>query len=145
MAIGDIPADWRVRRLAVRVSFNDEEGRFPHGVQFVDVESAETREALRPELAALLAFYGYDDLDVPMVRGRDRRVTRWISQWAYEATGDDGRPLYAGIRYVSRLNSDWTCWAVFDDVSIDELTRRPILVTDPDYRAVATLYGLTPY
>lgn len=129
MEIGDIPADWRQRRSAVHVRLpaaaND---RLSRGVQFLDVESLETRETLRGVLAPLLALWGLDDLDISDVRGRDRRITRYIAQWAYEQVDEDDRQLYAGVRYLSRLNTDWECWAVFDIVAIEELVRRPIFV-----------------
>lgn len=142
MNIGAIPADWRQRRIAVHVRFPGTH-EFAHGVRFLDVEALGTREALLGELGSVLAFYGHQDLDVPTVRGRDRRITRWIAQWAHDATDDEGRPRFAGIRYLSRLNSDWECWAVFDHVPMEELSRRPILPTDDALRSVAESYGLT--
>lgn len=75
--------------------------RFPAGVRFLDVEAPETREGLRHELASILAFYGYDDLDVAVVRGADRRITRWIGQWAYDQSDERGNPMFAGVRYLS--------------------------------------------
>jgi hypothetical protein len=147
MNVGDIPADWRQRRGAVRVCFPDEgaNATFSTGVRFLDIESVQTREALLPDFEPLLKFYGYPDLDVAVVRGHDRRITRYISQWTYEQRDEDDRPLYAGIRYLSRLNSDWECWAVFDYVGIEELTRRPILAHDEALKRIAKLYGLTVY
>lgn len=147
MAVGDIPADWRQRRTAVRVGFpsGGHNAKFKDGGQFLDIESVETREAMRSDLAPLLAYYHYDDLDVALVRGRDRRVTRYISQWVFEQADEDGDPLYAGIRYLSRLNTAWECWAVFDDVEIEELERRPIRGDDRSYKKIAKLYGLTPH
>lgn len=144
MHVGDIPADWRQRRIAVHVRFPAEES-FAAGVRFLDIESAETREVLRQKLAPSLAFYGFSDLDVATVRGGDRRITRWIGQWAYDQAKDDGTPMYAGIRYLSRLNSDWECWAVFNDVPIEELNQRPILRTDDALLRIADLYGLTAH
>jgi hypothetical protein len=82
---------------------------------------------------------------VATVRGGDRRITRLIGQWAYEQADDEGRPRFAGIRYLSRLNTRWECWGVFDDVSIEEMTRRPILATDPALRSVCKTYSLTPH
>jgi hypothetical protein len=147
MDVGDIPADWRQRRTAVRVALpaKGQNAKFPDGIRFLDVEAVETREAMRPDFEPLLAFYKYTDLDIPVVRGRDRRMTRYISQWAFDQTDDQGRPLYAGIRYLSRLNNDWECWAVFDDVGLEELDRRPILGEDAAFHRVAKLYGLTPH
>lgn len=147
MNVGDIPADWRQRRTAVRVGFPEEgqNAKFPDGVRFLDIESVETREAMREDLAELLAYYHYPDLDVALVRGRDRRVTRYISQWVFEQADENGQPLYAGIRYLSRLNSEWECWAVFEDVEMEELERRPIRGEDPSYQRIAKLYGLNPH
>jgi hypothetical protein len=147
MNVGDIPADWRQRRTAVRVSFpeGEQNAKFPGGVRFLDIESVETREALREDLAQLLAYYGYPDLDVALIRGRDRRLTRYISQWVFERTDEAGNPLYAGIRYLSRLNTDWELWAVFDDVEMKELERRPIRREDASYQRIAKLYGLIPH
>jgi len=146
MNVGDIPADWRQRRTAIQVTFpEDQTTPFASGVRFLDIESIETREAIRPDFEPLLAFYGYPDLDVPVVRGHDRRVTRYISQWAFEQRDDKGSPLYAGIRYLSRLDSKWELWAVFDDVDLEVKTRRPILPRDLALVRVAKIYGLTPY
>jgi hypothetical protein len=43
------------------------------------------------------------------------------------------------------LNTDWECWAVFDDVPIVEINRRPILRTDEALLRVAKSYGLTAH
>lgn len=68
MRVGDIPADWRQRRGAVRVRFADAANRsFAAGVRFLDIESVHTREALLPDFEPLLRFYGYADLDVAVV------------------------------------------------------------------------------
>jgi len=99
MNVGDIPADWRQRRVAVHVRFPKDE--LNRDVQFLDVESMQTREALLPDFEPLLA--------------------------------------------LSRLNTDWECWAAFDRVPIEELTRRPILREDEALNRTATLYGLTIY
>jgi hypothetical protein len=144
MNLGDVPAAWRQRRLAVNVEFLTS-GRFEHGVKFLDVEAAATRELLKRELAGVLAYWGHADLDVATVRGGDRRVTRIISQWAYDQAEDDGTPRYAGVRYISRLDSAWECWAVFEDVEVKEITRQSVLETDAALRRVADLYGLTVY
>ena len=38
-----------------------------------------------------------------------------LSRCIYEQTDDLGRPTFAGIRYESRLNAEWECWAIFHD------------------------------
>jgi hypothetical protein len=112
---------------------------------FLDVEAAETRAVLRSEIGELLAYYGYSDLDVPTVRGGDRRVTRWIGRWGYEQRDADDRLQFAGIRYLSRLSSEWECWALFEDVALDEQERRPITRGDHALKRLADLYGLTVF
>jgi hypothetical protein len=137
MNLGEVPAAWRQRRLAVRARFLAT-GRFASGVRFLDVEARQTREALKIELAGLLSYWGHEELDVSTVRGGDRRVTRLISQWAYDQSDSAGRPLYAGIRYLSRLDTEWECWAVFEDVEIEELERQCELTPPSDVSLLNT-------
>ena len=62
MALGEVPADWRHRRLAVcAVPATDDTNPT---IRCLDVEAAETRALLRDELGELLAYHGYSDLDV---------------------------------------------------------------------------------
>jgi RES domain len=96
MLSGEVPADWRYRRLAVRAA-PESNGTPP---RFLDVENLATRETLRDELGELLAFFGYTDLDVAVVRGADRRITRWVGAWAYDQRDEQGAPVYAGVRYL---------------------------------------------
>ena len=141
MLSGEVPADWRHRRLAVRVR-PVENGST---VRFLNVETLDTRQVLRSELAELLAFHGYKDLDVSVVRGGDRRITRWIGRWAFLQRDDDGAPTYAGVRYLSRLSTSWECWAVFNRVKLEEQERRPILRGDDSLARIASAYGLTVF
>jgi transposase len=62
MALGEVPADWRHRRLAVRAT--PEPSRAIPAIHFLDIEAAQTRAVLRNELGELLAYYGLSDLDV---------------------------------------------------------------------------------
>ncbi|HST55233.1 MAG TPA: RES family NAD+ phosphorylase [Solirubrobacteraceae bacterium] len=143
MALGEIPADWRHRRLAVRAQ--PAPGETIPTIRFLDVEAAETRAVLRQELGELLAFYGYSDLDVPTIRGVDRRVTRWIGRWAYEQRDSEDRLQFAGIRYLSRLSSEWECWALFEGVPLIEHERRPISRENEALVRIANLYELTVF
>ena len=67
MPAGEVPADWRNQRIAVQVEFVPNE-LLPE-LRFLDIEALRTRRKLRTDLASLLAYYGYEDLDVPTVRG----------------------------------------------------------------------------
>jgi hypothetical protein len=135
MRPGDVPADWRLRRLAVRAEASG-------GARFLDVEAPSTRRTLAVQLAAVLASYGALDLDVAAIRSGDRRVTRAISYWAWSRMNDDGDPVYAGIRYLSRLDTAWECWGIFDDVPLQELERRSITPSMSELQSVATSFGL---
>ena len=54
-------------------------------------------------------------------------------------------PDVAGIRYLSRLDSAWECWAVFDRVDLLELESRALTPTDEAVQSVAVAYGLTVF
>ncbi len=140
MLSGEVPADWRHRRLEVRATPSPGQPE-----RFLDVEALGTRQALRGELGGLLAFYGYQDLDVAVIRGGDRRITRWVGAWAHEHEDRTGVPLYAGIRYLSRLNTAWECWAVFNRVELTELERKPILRGDAALSRISSSFGLRVY
>ena len=137
MPVGGVPADWRFRRTAVRV-------RVPTDAVFLDVESGITHDYLQSPLALGLSALGVTELDVATVRGRDRRVTRLISEWAYSATkpGTDNEPAYAGVRYLSRLDTNWECWAVFEDTELQEEEKHPITLDMPDLRQVSDRWDL---
>jgi len=83
MGIGEVPADWRNQRIAVRASCVQSE--LLPTIRFLDVEALKTRRELEADLAPLLAYYGYSELDVPTVRGGDRRITRWIGDHSLTA------------------------------------------------------------
>lgn len=133
--LGSVPADWRFQRVAVRVTL---QGSLP----FLDLESPDTLEHLRVTLADRLVAFGYTDFDMGVVCGTDRRVTRLISQWAYDELDDDGRSLYGGIRYMSRVAPEYECWAAFEDCSIEVLEELAISEEDPNLRKIAERYGL---
>ncbi len=140
MNVGEVPADWRNQRIAVQATFVPTES-LP-SIRFLDVEALKTRRHLENELAPLLAYYGYSELDVPTVRGGDRRITRWIGKWTFEQREPGGEPSFAGIRYLSRLNTEWECWAVFHDVEIKELSRQPIEPENPALVSIARTFSI---
>lgn len=49
---------------------------------------------------------------------------------------------FAGIRYGSRLSSEWTCWAVFPGVELEPREALPIEREMPDLVAVAERFSL---
>jgi hypothetical protein len=100
------------------------------------------RAILRKELAWLLASLGLEDIDVAAIRSTDRRLTRWVAQWAWDRHEAHTSPPFAGIRFCSRLGSEWECWAVFEDALPAEQERKSILRQDEALKRVAALYDL---
>lgn len=110
MAVGAIPADWRTRRQIAQFSLQDP-------LPFLNVDAPSTHTFLTAQMASHLAGLSIDHLDVSVVRGSNRLVTRAIAAWAYVAADDEGRSLFSGLRYESRLGP-YECWAIFAGVAI---------------------------
>lgn len=143
MGFGELPADWRDRRAVVHASFKSSPER--PILRFVDVQASATLRHLEKALAGLLNVYGYKKLNLPIVAGADRRITRWISKYVQAQKDDDGVPLFAGIRYLSRMGTDWECWAVFQGVEIVRESTASIAVDDATFQKVAKHYGLKAF
>jgi hypothetical protein len=135
MAVGSIPADWRNRRLLVRLELVEP-------LPFLDVERTETHTFLTAQLAPTLEALDIPNLDIATVRGPNRFVTRAIAEWAYAAKDDDDNFLYSGLRYESRLGPH-ECWALFSGTRIAVIEEMAISKTHTDLLAVARDYGLT--
>ncbi|GGF19648.1 hypothetical protein [Subtercola lobariae] len=93
-------------------------------------------------MAQTLEALQVENLDVSLVRGANRLLTRAMSQWAYAASNDDGVLCYSGIRYGSRLG-DYECWAVFAGTQLDELSAQSIEKSNEDLQSTARVFGLT--
>lgn len=137
MRVGNVAADWRDRRCRVQVAID------LHAPPFLDVDDAETLQRLDEELRPQLDAWEVDQLDTGIIRGRDRRVTRLIADWSWSYRSDAEPHGFAGIRYVSRLDSTMECWAVFDDIEVREMARTAIAARDTDVRYAAKKLGLT--
>ncbi|MDQ6831845.1 MAG: RES domain-containing protein, partial [Chloroflexota bacterium] len=100
--------------------------------------------ALRDRFAPLAVARGLPDFDLSAVTSAHRLLTQRIARHLYEQTSDAGEPLFAGIRYPSRLGGSWTCWAVFSEQMRG--VRGPveaIFPDDPGLRGAANLFGLS--
>ena len=103
---GVLPEEWRLgRRLGST--------RLDEGLVFADFASAETFQILTEELAPLLVRFGFEEFDLSLITSRRRRVTQEAARYAYEMAGSG--QVFAGVRYLSRLNPAWELWAVFHD------------------------------
>lgn len=137
---GLLPADWRMRRRIGHTVLDP-------SLRFVDLSDVGTMQHLRTGLAPLADRLGIIDVDLSSVTSQQRRFTQGIARYIYDQVDEIGHPRFAGIRYPSRLNPEWECWAIFDD-RIRHLPGWPNIPSsffpdDPDLQEVARLFGLT--
>lgn len=115
--------------------------------QFVDLGTAQTSQYLGEALAVQALAHGAIDIDQSLLMESRRGFTNAIARFVYELRNDDGAPRFAGIRYVSRLDSTWECWAVFADrmQHIPGMPDRPesIPPDDPGLLEIASIFRLT--
>jgi hypothetical protein len=98
---------------------------------------------LRPVLAPIAAALGLPDVDLSAVTGPSRLLAQEAARYIYEQYGEAGQPQCAGIRYTSRLDRTWECWAVFGDRLRHRVTRvDAIAATDAALHAAAKVLGL---
>lgn len=134
---GIVPRTWRADRHLCTTTLDP-------SLRFVDIMAGESIHHLRLALAPIGAKLGLSDLDVNMVLGPYRRLTQARARYIYDLTDLHGRPSYAGIRYVSRLNPSWECWALFSDRLRHTLgLPETIFPDDPGLTEAAALLGLT--
>jgi hypothetical protein len=135
-----VGADWQTQRMVTHTVLEP-------SLLFVDLTAAETIQYLRRPLAAVAHSLGLPDIDEAAVIGPNRAFTQRVARYLYEQCDDEGHPLYAGIRYCSRLDLEWECWALYAD-RMKHLPGMPalsetIFPDDPDLMKIASLWGLT--
>lgn len=136
MVVGGVPRDWRLKRSIAVIHAS---GPLP----FLDVESGDTMAFLSERLASELVALGYDDnLTIGEVCNQDRRLSRAIARYAYTAADDEENFLYSGIRYCSKLDPRWECWAVFEGTDVYQSASKPIQEMEPALTAVADRWDL---
>lgn len=136
MNVGSVAADWRLRRVKARVLCEE-------SLPFVDVEDPSTLaflgDVLEKDLAALDI---QQPLDVSLMRGRDRRIPRLVSRWAYNEQDESGSPVFSGLRYESKLGK-YECWAIFDGTPVRSVDLAAVSKDDPELMQVANMFKLT--
>lgn len=108
---------------------------------FVDVDDPHTHTFLTQHAARDLLGTGVGNLDVAVVRGAERRITRAIAAWLYAQTDATGAPQFSGIRYISRLGP-YECWAIFDGTAV-EVAAEERVESHPELDDVMEAFGLT--
>ena len=129
-----LESDWLQRR---RVGFSR---IVAHG-DVVDITHADSLAHLNEALAPLLTVLGIDELDLSSLTNQNHRVlTQYAARYIY-------RHEFAGIRYTSRLGTNWECWALFEGRFHHEMGYRSfpenIAPDDSDLLSVARRFGIT--
>jgi hypothetical protein len=107
---GIIPVEWYRGRQVIATTLDP-------SLRFVDLEAPETIHFLRlvPTIGKAAASLGFHDLDHAILTSKNRKLTQKIALFVYAQRDPAGQPLFAGLRYSSRLHPSWECWALFQD------------------------------
>lgn len=137
---GLIDADWRLRRRIGHTIIDPT-------LRFVEITHGETIQHLRTACASLATRLNLGDIDLSLLTSQERRFTQGCARYIYDQSDESGTPLFAGVRYFSRLDPEWECWAVFED-RVRHMPGWPGFPATPapddkDLLSVARLFGLT--
>ncbi|MCR1785368.1 RES family NAD+ phosphorylase [Nocardioides carbamazepini] len=136
MVVGGVPQDWRLQRVMGELALVDP-------LPFLDVEHPTTHAHLSDVLAPELVALGYKaGIDISDVCNQDRRLSRAIADYAFTATEPDGTSTYSGIRYMSRISSQWECWAIFEGTQVEIKDERGLQLNDAALESVANMWDL---
>jgi len=137
---GLIRAVWRHQRVVGHTIVNPD-------LMFADLTTLQTSAHLREALATQALAHGATDIDQSLFMEPRRGFTQEVAHYIYELQNEDGTPRFAGIRYISRLDIRFECWAVFAD-RMEHVRGMPslpetIFPDDPDLLEVASIFRLT--
>jgi len=134
---GVVPEDWRLERRKASTHLDS-------SLLFADFTDPRSLVVLRRELASLLMHLGLEDFDLSSMTGPQRRLTQGAARYVYELTDFSSQPIFAGIRYLSRLNYHWELWALFDDrmLHTPAETFGTIRRNDPDLQEAASFFEI---
>jgi hypothetical protein len=135
LAVPTLDRSWRAGRVLRMLRMLD-------ALPFFDIEASGSHTYLTEHARSVLLGLGVPMLDVPTVRGQSRLLTRGLATWIYQRTDAAGEPLYGGIRYLSKLDNDYECWAIFDGTAVEVLGEQHITIDDPDLAAVAKRHAI---
>ncbi|GGD76804.1 RES family NAD+ phosphorylase [Microbacterium murale] len=134
---GAVSREWRASRRLRKLQLADPR-------PFIDIDAVVTHTFLTQQAGDVLRTLGLANLDIGLVRGSSRTLTRALAGWAYTRVDDDGLGLYSGIRYSSRIGSQ-ECWAVFDGTGVRLVDEVDIEPDDEALNAVAAEMGINIY
>ncbi|MFT4136695.1 RES family NAD+ phosphorylase [Microbacterium sp.] len=127
---GALPREWRASRRLRALQLVDPR-------PFVDIDHPATHAFLTREASDVLRALGVGSLDIALVRGPSRTLTRALAGWVYTRVDEHGQGCYSGIRYSSRIGSQ-ECWAVFDGTAVRLVSELDIGRDDEALNEVAT-------
>lgn len=135
--VGVVPADWRLGHILAGTELDIL-------LRFVDIAAPQTHQYLRRVLSADIAELDLQDLDLSTVTGPHRRLTQLCARHIHELRDRNDVPSFDGIRYVSRLNPGWECWAIFSDrMRHSPSPSATIHADNPGLMAVCKLFRLS--
>lgn len=134
---GVIPVDWRERSHITNAETASAHPLF-------DLTSAAAVQFVREELAIALQALGLADLDFGVVLGSDKRITRAISKWIWTTRDEAGLPVFSGVRYRSRFDTDNICQAIFSErfEIIGDISTEPLTADHPALVEAASILRL---
>ncbi|MEU7428591.1 RES family NAD+ phosphorylase [Streptomyces sp. NPDC040750] len=136
-APGIVVRDWTAKRTLLRLAV-------PKPFLFLDVDDETTQRVLTKELSDRFDELGVDDPELTglHMRGRNRRLTRAIVEWALEQQTPRGTPRIHGIAYRSNYAMR-QCWAIFQYATpLTTLESSYVYPEAEPLQAVAQEYGL---
>jgi hypothetical protein len=135
---GVVPADWRFKRQMGSTVLDA-------SLEFAAIAEPESVAHLRSALAPIATMVGLADFDLSAIFSSERNLTQHCARYIYDLHNGQGVPLFAGIRYPSRMNSHWTCWAIFEDrlIHTPRMLETTIDPQDPGFLEAARLLELS--
>lgn len=122
------PSDWRMNRRIYELGITTD-------LPFVDISDYRTWQWLEERLTGLLFQRKMEHIDAKDVYSADRSLTRAFAAEIFTATSS-AEPMFAGIRYESRLNNG-ECWAIFEHSAVEVSLRREQTISADNPNLVA--------
>ncbi|MGN6031230.1 MAG: hypothetical protein ACTHQE_06155 [Thermomicrobiales bacterium] len=131
---GLIGNDW-IRKRRIGHTYIDADCRF------VDLGSHVTIAHLNRVFAPFLDMAGVSEIDLSRITSGHRLLTQAIALYSFLQG-------YAGVRYVSRLDASWECWALFEGSFRFEMGEprgfhAGLTPDDPDLLEIARAFSLS--
>jgi hypothetical protein len=75
--------------------------------RFADIAAGDTLSHLNEKLTPMAVVLGLPEVDLSIMTGKHRILTQTAARYIYNQG-------FSGVRYVSRLDAGWECWALFE-------------------------------